>query len=409
MDVTARTYPFQRKRPFQMPEEFGWLRANEPVARVKLASGDPAWLVTRYDDVRAALTDPRFSRNLNRDGAAKLDTGFTADRSSPVFGFGSSISEPPGHTRWRRIVGKVFTQRQADSMRPAIAAHTEQVLDALAEHGQPADLMASFAYQLPVRVICDLLGIPEQGRPEFTDLVSRITRRDLQAPGQGAQFGAALAEIGRYGIALIARKRKNLGDDLLSTLIEVHDEDDSRLSNEELIATLLQLLMAGYESTAVQFGNACYALFHNPDQLARLVAQPDLISTAVEEILRWAQLGTGFAVAKYATEDVELGGTTIGAGSTVFISLGSGNRDAAVFGQDAERFDLARPSAHRQLAFSAGPHYCLGAALARVELREGISRLLARFPRLRPARPLDQIVLASNLFTYYPRELPVTW
>lgn len=409
MDIANTTYPFQRIRPFDLPAEFGWLRSNAPVSKVKLASGDPAWLITRYEDVRTALTDDRFSRNINQDGAATLDTGLAADRSSPVFSFGGSISEPPGHTRWRRLVNRAFTQRQADAMRPRIAKHTDDVLDELdlANAGGPVDLMADFAYRLPIRVMCELLGIPADGRPEFAELAAKLTRREAGA--SFAEFGAALGGIGRYAIGLIVRKRRDLGDDLLSTLIGLRDDDDSQLSNEELVSTVILLLMAGYESTAVQFGNAFFALFHNPDQLARLVAQPALIDTAVDEIMRYAQQGTGFAVAKFATVDIEIADVTIPAGSTVFVSLGSGNRDRTVFGAEAELFDVARTSAHRHLAFGAGPHYCLGAALARVVLAEGITRLLGRLPGLRLAVPFEDVVLASNLFTYYPSALPVTW
>jgi len=406
MDVTARPYPFARTRPFEEPPEWAWIRENAPVTRVKLASGDPAWLVTRYEHVRAAMMDPRFSRTINRDGAARVDTGYQADRSSPVFTFGGSISEPPGHTRWRRIVAKAFTQRQADATRPRIAAHTDEVLDGIVARGDRFDLMADFAYQLPVRVICDLLGIEVENRPEFTELAARLTRRDMQS--SFADLGETLGGIGRYAAGLIARKRRALGDDLLSKLIALKDEDESQLSNEELIATVILLLMAGYESTAVQLGNAFFALLLNPGQLALLRARPEVIPNAVEELLRWAQMGTGFAVAKYATEDVEVGGVTIPAGATVFVSLGSGNRDTSVFGVDAGVLDLTRESATSQIAFSYGPHFCLGAALARAEMQEGISRVLARFPDLRFDGDLADVVLASNLFTYYPRELPVT-
>lgn len=405
MDLTSRTYPFQRTCPFAMPEEFAWARAHQPVAQVKLDSGDPAWLVTRYEDVKAALGDARLSRTINRDGAARVDTGFAAGRSSPVFTFGGSISQPPGHARWRRIVNRAFTQRQADAMRTLIGRHAEHVLDEIEAAGRSFDLMADYAYKLPIRVICDLLGIPQEGRPEFIGLAARLTRRDMQSGI--AEFEAALQGIGRYAVGLIVRKRRDLGDDLLSTLIGLRDEDSSQLSNEELISTVILLLMAGYESTAVQFGNAFYALFRHPGQLATLRARPELIGAAVEEILRWAQMGTGFAVAKFATEDIELSGTTVPAGATVFVSLGSGNRDEEVFGPDAEQFDVTRRAPARQLAFGSGPHFCLGAALARAELQEGIQRLFARFPGLRFDGDLDTVPLASNLFTFYPRELPV--
>jgi len=411
VDITNRTYPFARPAPFDMPEEFAWLRAHAPVAEVKLASGDPAWLVTRYADVRAALADDRLSRSTNRENAARMDTGYQADKSSQLFTFGGGIAEPPGHTRWRRIVNRAFTQRQADEMRKRIAEHTEQALDTLAttaaDRGGPVDLMAEFAYQIPILVISDLLGIPDTGRPEFAALAGRLTRRDGQT--SFADFGATLHAIGRHAIGLIVRKRGDLGDDLLSRLIETHDDDESQLSNEELVSTVILLLMAGFESTAVQFGNACYALLRYPDQLARLRDDPALIGTAIDELLRYAQLGTGHAVAKYTTTDIEIGGVPIPAGATVFLSLGSANRDEAVFGPDAERLDIGRTSATKHLAFGSGPHFCLGAALARAELQEAIGRLLDRFPSLRHVGDLATVPLTSNLFTYFPSTFPVTW
>ncbi|MFJ1745729.1 cytochrome P450 [Streptomyces sp. NPDC088116] len=406
MDIADRSYPFTRHVPFEMPEEFAWLRENRPIAQVRLESGDRAWLITRYEDVRTALTDRRFSRTINREGAARVNTGYRADASSPVFNFGGSISEPPGHTRWRRIVNQAFTARQAESMRGALIAHTDDLLDELAARDGRFDLMADYAYKLPIRVICDLLGLEDEARPEFTALAAQLTRRDMQS--SFIEFGQALQAIGRYAIGLIVRKRQNLGDDLLSTLIGLRDEDDGRLNNEELVSTVVLLLMAGYESTAVQLGNAFYALFRHPEQMRRLRNEPALITGAVEEILRYAQMGTGYAIAKFTTEDVELSGTKIPAGAVVFVSLASANRDEKVFGDDAATFDIGRGCAHRQAAFSHGPHFCLGAALARAEMGEGIGRMLARFPDLRfDGRDLDDVVLASNLFTFYPAALPV--
>jgi cytochrome P450 len=405
MDVTARTYPFERKQPFDMPEEFAWIRANAPVTEVKLADGHPAWLVTRFEDVKAALADSRLARTPPVQGGTALDTGFAADGSSPVFSFGGSIAEGQGHTRWRRVVNRAFTQRQANGMRPRIAEHVGSVLDEIEARGARFDLMADFAYEIPIRVICELLGIPDENRPEFVALAAGLTRRDLQS--SYSDFGVALSGMGRYAIRLIGRKRGNLDDDLLSTLIGLHDDDGSQLTNEELVSTVILLLMAGYESTAVQLGNAFFALFHHPDQLARLMTEPALIESGVEEMLRFAQMGTGFAVAKFAIENIELGGARIPVGATVFVSLGSANRDEDVFGPDADRFDLARAAAQRQLAFSNGPHYCLGAALARTELAECIGGLVARFPRIAFDGDLSEVVLASNLFTYYPRALPV--
>ncbi len=407
MDIKQTTYPFARHCPFDMPSEIAWIRENRPISEVTLASGDSAWLVTRYEDVRAALADSRFSRGINQTGSARLDTGHAVDKSSPVFNFGGTISEPPGHTRWRRMVNRAFTQRQADAMRANIARHTDAVLTEMAAKSGAVDFMADFAYELPIRIICELLGIPDDHRQEFTTLAEKITRRDMNSSFM--EFGEALSGIGRYALGLISRKRKDLGPDLLSTLIRLRDDDDSELTNEELVSTVILLLMAGYESTAVQFGNAIFALFRNPDQLKLLRRNPELIENAVEELLRYAQMGTGFAVAKCAKVDIEISGVTIPAGATVFLSIGSADRDSEIFGPDAEFLQLSRSTANRQVAFSAGPHFCLGAALARAELQEGLSRLLTRFPDLQYSGDLDKVPLTSNLFTFYPKNFPVVW
>ncbi|HVV20609.1 MAG TPA: cytochrome P450 [Pseudonocardiaceae bacterium] len=407
MDISTSTYPFQRDQPFELPEELSWLRRNDPVSRVRLANGTGAWLVTRYDDVRAVLADPVFSRSLNdRQGAAKIETGSAfQEPEGGYFAFGSSIVEPPGHTRWRRIVSQAFTARHAETMRPRIREIVAELLAEIAELDQ-VDLMSAFAFRFPMRVIFELLGVPADGQPVFAEWAAQVNRMDSAADFQ--RFGEVMSALGRYVVGLISRKRREPGPDLLSELIEVHDDDRTRLSNDELVSTVFLLLMAGYESTATQLGNACYALFHHPDQLAKLRDAPELIEVAVEEILRYAQIGTGWAIAKHTTEDVVVGGVTIPANSTVFVSLGSANRDESRF-DAADEFDVGRRRGCPQLAFGAGPHYCLGAALARVELQEAITGLLGRFPGLRLLGDVADVELASNLFTYYPRRLPVAW
>jgi cytochrome P450 len=321
-----------------------------------------------------------------------------------VFTFGGSISQPPGHTRWRRIVNKAFTQRQADAMRARIGRHTEDVLDEIEAAGCRFDLMADYAYKLPIRVICDLLGIPQEGRPEFTELAAQPTRRDMQFGF--AEFGAGLQGIGRYAIGLIVRKRKNLGDDLLSTLIGLRDQDSSQLSNEELISTVILLLMAGYESTAVQFRQ----------RLLRAVPPPR--PTRHAQGVPGADRGRGGG-------DPALGAD----GHRVRCGQVRHRGHRAVRHQDPGRGDRVRlpglgqprrrglrprrrevrrhPPPARPLAFGSGPHFCLGAALARAKLQEGIQRLFVRFPQLRFDGDLDTVPLASNLFTFYPREPPV--
>jgi cytochrome P450/putative sterol carrier protein len=408
-DATGRSYPFQRKQPFVLPEELAWLRVHEPISRITLSSGDQAWLVTRYEDARAILSDnQRFSRNLSRPGAARIISGtpFDNDEDGVFANFGSSLADPPGHTRWRRLVGKAFTGRQAEAMRGRIQAITDELLDEVEARTPPADLMGTVAYRLPITVIWELLGIPAEDQSRFWDWSNSIISIGTTVPWEEAV--ASIKALVDYAHTLITAKRRRLGKDLLSTLIAVHDEDNTKLTDDELVSTTLILLVAGYESTAVQFGNGLLALFKHSDQLAALAANPALIVSTVEETLRWALMGTGFSSARYAISDVEIGGCIIPKGSTVFVSIGSANRDETQF-ENPDEFLVARESAHRHLTFGAGPAFCLGASLARVELQVLFSTLVQRFPNIRLAIPFEDVRWKSNLFSRLPESLPVTW
>jgi cytochrome P450 len=400
--VTAelRSYPFPVPvpDPFQLPVEFAELRASEPVVRVRVGTGDEVWLVTRYEDVRAVLADRRFSRNVFRPDAARLIPGVpTRQVSSPFV-------DPPAHTRWRKLVSRAFTPRHVEGMRGQVQAIVDDLLDRLEAHGWPADLVPEYAYPLPIRVICTLFGIADDQHEPFRELADTgLTINERPAEEKAAAF----AGMAGFSHDLIAAKRQRPGDDLLSQLVAVHDEDDGRLSEEELVATILAMLVGGYESTVNQIGKGLLALFRCPEQLAALRANAGLIGPAVEEMLRYAALDSGFGSPRYAKEDVPVGGTVIPKGSTVLVIRQSADRDETQF-DDPERFDIRRePQQHN--AFGYGPHRCLGAALARLQLELGIGSLLRRFPRLQLAAAPDRIGWDYRITAAGPRELPVTW
>lgn len=400
MSSEIRSYPFTVRDPFMPAGEFAWLRANEPVTQVRLkTTGDLVWLVTRYDDVRAVLCDQRFSRNLDRPDVANLIPG-VRQPSSP-------FSDPPAHTRWRRLLSKEFTARRVEGMRADVEAAVEDLLDQMEEQAQPTDLMRAFAFPLPITVVCALLGIsPEKhGRFRAGAKAALSTGDELTPEEKTAGFMDMLSATRE----LIVDKRAYPGADLLSALVAAHDEDDGQLTEDELVATVVTLLVGGYENPAHQFGKAMHLLFAHPEQLAALRADlGGVLSSAVEETLRYAAaIDSGFGSPRYATEDVRVGEVIIPKGATVLVIRQSANRDDTQFG-DPDRFDITRePMQH--FSFGVGPHFCLGASLARLELEVGLAGVLRRFPDVALTVPADEVPWAYRVTTAGPASLPVTW
>lgn len=389
------TYPFTQPCPFTEPPELRRLRETAPVCPVTLANGATAWLVSNRDSVRTVLNDDRFSRLPARAAAAPTN------RPGGSFDFGMSIADPTGHARWRRAANTVFGVANAESMRSRIGGLVEDVLDELAKSDQPADLMSEFAFVVPMRVLCALFDVPDEHRPPFHDWASSLRR----AGNSMAAFGTAMHTLHTAVAELVALQRVQPGNGLLAALLAT---GEPALSDAEAVATVLLLTIAGYETTAVQFGNGFLALCQHPDQLALLKSDESLIGPAVEEILRYAQAGTGFAGSTTTTEDVALSGVVIPAGATVFASLDSSARDEAHV-TDPQEFNLRSGSANRHITFGSGARHCLGAPLARVELQEGFGRLLRRFPNLRLAMDVDDVRMSRNMFSHFPQALPITW
>lgn len=397
-DTELPRFPFHAGTALEPPSEWAEFRDRCPVARVALASGDEAALVTRYDDVKRVLSDPRFTRPTPADDAARVaDT-----ESGGVFNSEMATVLPQhgeGHLKWRRTIGKWFTAKRMNALRPGMAAMAEQLVGELVAKGAPGDLKAGVAFPLPVWVICDMLGVPDADRDRFahwSDVMLSMTRYTQ------AEFDAAQAEFGRYMGGHIATKRAKPGDDLLSALIaEGEDWSDALLT-----ATGIGLLIAGHETTANMIAKMVAMLLADRSRWERLLADPSLVRTAVEESLR-LDANAGVGMARYLVEDFEVGGTVLPRGTTAMCSMAAANRDERAF-ENAADMDLGRsPNPH--LAFGAGAHACLGQPLARTELQVALEVLLRELPTLELAVPADELRRVEGLAVGGLRELPVRW
>jgi cytochrome P450 len=391
-------YPFARPHALGVPKQLADVRA-EPVVPVTLPSGDDAVLVTRSADVRALLVDPRLSRNLARPGAARIARG------NPMFSDPRMNPDPPEHTRVRRLVMRAFTPARVRALEPFISSTVDDLLDRMAAAGPPVDLAEALAFPLPIRVICRLLGVPESDTAAFRGWTDAFLSVSAVPP---ERIRAAMGELSAYIGRLIRHKRADPGDDLVSALIRVRDEEDGTLDEYELHWWVRLLVLVGYETTATQLGGGVALLLSHPDQLALVRADPGLLPNAIEEALRWKLVGSSVSMLRYATEDIELDGCRIPAGTSVVPAVDSANQDAAVFA-DPGRFDVTRPNAAAHLTFSLGPHFCVGANLARAELLIATRKLLERFPGLRLAVPAEHLRRREGALLEGFVEIPVTW
>ncbi|MFJ3881042.1 cytochrome P450 [Streptomyces sp. NPDC090077] len=352
------------------------LRRTAPVSRIAGTDGLPAWLITRYDDVRAALADPRLS--LDKKNAA--EGGYRGLALPPALDANLLNMDPPDHTRIRKLVGRAFTPRRVEQLRTPIRATADHLLDALGTAGT-ADLVAAYAAPLPIIVICDLLGIPEDRRPDFRSWTDALVVPDPDRPAAAKE--AVVAMLGFF-TELMAHKRARPADDLLSDLIAVRDGEGDHLSEDELMSLAFLILFAGYENTVQLIGNAVHTLLQHPEQSELLRKDPSLIPAAVEELTRY-EGPVLLAIRRFPTEDVTIAGVTIPAGETVLLSPAAANRDPARFSRP-DVLDFDRDTAGH-VALGHGIHYCLGAPLARAETEIALAALLDRYPTLAPASP----------------------
>ncbi|MGC9542454.1 cytochrome P450 [Streptomyces sp. UG1] len=388
---TVTTLPTTRRPgcPFDPPAELLDARRHGPISRYTHPGGIPGWLITGYDQVRSVLADPRFS--------SRKELMNVVDFELPPAPPGEFLlTDEPQHSRYRKpLVGR-FTVRRMRQLTERVEQITAACLDAMEEAGPSADLVASFARPIPAIIICELLGVPYEERDSFQQQTEAL----MSGEPTDQELIAAYTAVQEYIARLVAAKRAHPTDDVLSELT------DSELTDEELRGVGLTLLAAGLDTTANMLSLGTFALLQNPAQLAALRADPALADRAVEELLRYLTVAKSFM--RTALEDVELGGQTIKAGTTVVLSYHTANRDPERFA-DPHVLDIGRQSVGH-LAFGHGIHQCLGQQLARVELRVALPALFDRFPTLRLAVPADEVDLRPELADIFGvKSLPVTW
>lgn len=393
--------PFQRTGdPLDPPPELGHWQRDEAIRQV-MAGGVPAWLVTRYADVRRLLRDARLSCDPSRAGYP----AFRPDQPPPARGYLPSM-DPPEHSVMRRAVMQSALVNGVDRLRPAIERHAHELLDELVRLPQPVDLVERFALALPVRVICDLFGVPPGDQSVFEQCAVVIARRSAS----GAEVAAAYGSLKAYLAQLVEAKNREPADDLLSELV-VDYVRTGQLTREQVVGVGLPLLTGGHATTANQIALSVAALLRHPDQLALFLADPASAPRAVDELLRYLTV-VHFGLRRVATAEIAVGQSTIEPGDGVVLSLQCANRDPEAF-PDPDRLDLARGAGGTRVrghvSFGYGIHRCPGQALARAELEIALAELLRRLPGLRLAVPFDRIPFDDDSLLHGVRELPVAW
>ena len=371
---------------------YAHLRRHSPVIRARIPTRGVGWVVTRYDDVLMVLRDPRFSADPRNAS------------NPPLFGFGGRFAprliklvgdsmicvDDPAHGRLRRLVAKAFTPRSVDEMEPWVRGIVGTMLDDAAGRGTregTVDLMSAFALPLPLKVISEMLGIPESWRLSFHHQIVRLIEVNDQPVRRAIRWAPAMPRLVRFFEDLIDLKRREPDDRMISRLIAAEEAGD-RLSRDELIAMIFLLLFAGHETSVNLIGNGVLALLDHPEQLAYLRAHPDAMDGAVEELLRYTN-PVEYGTMRFATQDVTVAGTRIAKGEMVLALGASANRDEAAFTQ-ADTLDVTRADG-RHLALGFGLHYCLGASLGRLEARVALDALVQRFPDMRLAAPRETL------------------
>ncbi|MEO3809168.1 cytochrome P450 [Sphaerisporangium sp. B11E5] len=386
--------PFDQPGPLRPAPLLRQMQARGPVHPIRTAVGDPAWLVTGYEQVRALLDDDRLGR-AHRDPDRASRTGNSVMFGGPQ---GDFDTEQADHRRLRSLLRPHFSPRRMRALRARVETLTVGLLDELAAAGPPADLHTALALPLPIAVICELLGVPYEDRARF-----RAWTRAAADTSDRARSEQGLAELFVYGRQLVARKRAE-GDsdaDVISRLAFTEG-----VSDDEAAAMGTFLLFAGHETTVTAIGKGVLWLLTAPGQWQALAADPQRVEAAVEEILRAPGLG-GDGIPRYARTDLEIAGVQVRAGELVLLDIGAANHDGTMFA-DPDRFDIARPPVPH-LAFGHGARYCVGAPLARIELQAVFSQLASRFPGLRLATAVEELRFTHDTLTGGPAEVPVTW
>ncbi|MDA5280835.1 MULTISPECIES: cytochrome P450 [unclassified Streptomyces] len=379
-----------------------YVRRESPVRELSFPDGGRAWVVTRYEDAKAALADPRLSRDVHVH--YRLMSERTGRTMTPPPEEANHLAnlEPPRHTPLRRAISFAFTPRRAEALRPKVEQIADELLDRLAGLPRP-DLISGYADPLPVIVIAELMGVPADAWPDFLRW-STALRTHSPTEGSGA-LDRNIQELSRYMSALIAEKEREPGEDLLSALI--HADPERRLTSTEILSTGFALMTGGNDTTASLVGGVIAALLAHPAERAELLAEPGRWGRSMDELIRYVS-PIGNALQRVTTEPVELGGVTIPAGEVVVVSVMSTNRDPHQFPDDPDGLDLTRPKpAH--LSFGFGIHYCSGAHLAKVITEIAARRLFERFPRVRFAVDPSELRYQQNVVVRPLEALPVVF
>ncbi len=388
--VAAPQLPFERAHPLQFAPGLRELQAKGVVHRIRTPVGDPAWLVTGHAEVARLYDDDRLGvAHPEPDTAARYES---ARFGGPMSNF---ATERADHARKRALLQPHFTSRRLQALRPRVDALTTRLLDDLAAKGSPADLRAAVAVPLPVLVICELLGVPREDSEQFCAWIINASNTFHEARTE-----LGLDQLLAYSQQLVARKRREPGDDVISRLCATEG-----VSDDEAARLATGLLWAGHGSPVPHIGLGALLLLANPEQWRALAHDPALAANAVEETLR---AGTSTDVfPRYARTDLELDGVTIKAGDLVLMSIGAANHDPSVFA-DPDRVDITR-RALGHLTFGHGGRYCIGAPLARIELHAVLSQLASRFPTMRLAVGVEELTLRTDMLFGGLVELPVRW
>lgn len=397
----AHVMPLHMQRiQFDPIEELTRARDSEGVVTVMTPFGVPAHLVSRYEDVREVLSDPaRFSNAGRRPSAPPGGPDLSEEEIAEMRAGQMLAFDPPEHTRLRRMLTPEFTMRRMRRLEPRIVEIVDDALDDLERSGQPADLVSDFALPVPSLVICELLGVPYSDRADFQHRTSQLL--DVSLPAERRM--ALQRESREYMTGLVTRAQAAPGEDMLGMLVREHGDD---LSTAELTGIASLLLVAGHETTSNMLGLGTLALLRHPDQLATLRDDPAAVEPGVEELLRWLSI-VHSGVPRTTTTDVEIAGHTIPAGEQIVLALPGANRDSTLV-DEPDRLDISR-GAPGHVAFGHGVHHCLGAPLARMEMRIAFPALLRRFPELALATSFEQVDFRSFHVVYGLHSLPVTW
>ncbi|MGA5699150.1 cytochrome P450 family protein [Peterkaempfera bronchialis] len=373
---------------------------------MELPDAVEAWSITGVDLLKELLNDPRVSKDPNRHWPAYINGEISQEWPLFLWIAVTNMFTAYGedHMRLRKLVAKAFTPRRTAAMRPRIEEITGDLLDAIAATpaGEPVDLRAALAHPLPIKVICDLFGVPDKARDELRRAVDSVF--NAAAPPEEV----AATQVTLYGLLadLVSSKRAAPGDDMTSDLISARSDDGSGLSEAELLDTLLLTISAGFETTVNLLDNAITALLTHPDQLALVRSGGATWDDVIDEALRWKAPVPNLPL-RFAVEDIELeGGVTIRQGDAILAAYGAAGRDPQVHGETAEEFDITRPTRRDHLAFGYGAHYCLGVSLARLEAAIVLPALFERFPDLTLAVPAERLESLGTMLANGHKAVP---